>query len=202
LKVFYNTGSRLERQRHAFRTGLEEYYGPDWQDTIELKEYRRFRRRIVDRYKRRVGLIGHFITFLMLSAAAFVIWPPINEVLQASPEISWQGFWAEENVVPALWSLIQAIGVVIHTVVFGLAFLVGSEARERAMQREIARERERAMIQGTATKQKRPVESEAKPKRRLADLIEEERPDVRLTGDGEFTESFVDEIDDQRHQGP
>ena len=91
--------------------------------------------------------------------------------------------------------------MIVHAVVFGLAFLVGSEARERAMQREIARERELSIVQGAVVKQKRPAEAAAKPKRRLADLIDEE-PEVRLTGDGEFTESFVDEIEDNRQQGP
>ena len=109
---------------------------------------------------------------------------------------------AEKNVVPVLWSLIQAIGVIVHAVVFGLAFLVGSEARERAIQREIARERELSMVQGVAVKQKRPAELEPKSKRRLADLVEDASPEVRLTGDGEFTESFVDEMDDNRNQGP
>lgn len=202
LRVFYNTGGRLENQRRAFRSGLEEYYGPDWQDTIELKQYRRYRRRIVDRYKRRVGLIAHFFTFVMISAAAFVIWPPILEVLQASPEVAWPAALADENAVPALWTLLQAIGLVIHMVVYGLAALVGSEARERAMQREIARERELSMVQGAAAKPKRPADAAAKSKRRLADLVEDANPAVRLTGDGEFTESFVDEMDDNQQQVP
>jgi hypothetical protein len=98
------------------------------------------------------------------------------------------------------------ISVLIHGIVVAVGSMVGQNARERAIDREIEREMEFSQI-SRATKRKTDEmmdvsdmpfsESVIAPKRKT------NAPEVRLNADGEFTESFISEIDadDARSHG-
>jgi serine/threonine protein kinase len=205
LKVFYNTGGRLERKRKALRSGLEDTYGSDWQDTIQQKQYKRMRSAVDGRYKRRVGLMANFAGFVMTSAAIFVAWEPIRQVMAASPDLVLEPLWGDvlltPDRVPQIMMVVLGVMFVIRAFTIMIMELVGTDAREREIQREIMQERERSIIDAPKFKRVATEEDKAKAKRSLGDLVDEAKePAVRLTGDGEFTESFIDEMkDDQKH---
>ena len=80
--------------------------------------------------------------------------------------------------------------------VFG-NYLVGGEAKERALHHELIRERE---FSTSYRLDRAKLEAAADKPKRLEAAEEVDRPAVRLTGDGEFTESFVEEINNGEGQ--
>ncbi len=194
LSVFYKTGSRYQRRREVMLKELEAYYGPDWQTAIDKRDYKRIRRRVNQRYDTRIGLMGHFIWFMCINTAFLIAWQPLRVVLMEVPgfPMAEVGILLENMLtIPALFALIMALGVLVHAVVIGAGTFLGDDAKERAIQQEMQRERQRS---GGDTK--------AKNDALYGDVSKAKHPPrLRLTEDGELTESFVDEIDgidDQR----
>jgi hypothetical protein len=146
--------------------------------------------------------MGNFAGLVMTSTAFFVAWEPMRQVLVASPDLVLEEVWADvlltQNMVPQILMVVMSVMFVIRVFTVMIMDLVGNDAREREVQRELARERERSIVD--APKFKRITEEDrVKAKRSLGDLVDEaQQPAVRLTGDGEFTESFVDDMKDEK----
>ncbi len=187
MTLFYESGSRLERRRRNFLRDLKAYHGPNWPDTINERGYKKTRNHIIRRFKQHIGLLTHCISFMMWSVAAFVVWPPIYAWLQTIPEISSQAFLTEENTIPGIFMLFLALTLVLHMIGILVDMIFGSEANERTMRREMQREWERSGAYRSA--------SIIKPKHDSIDKAKNVEPRVRLTQDGEFTKSFVNEIE-------
>ena len=199
LHVFYNSGKFIERRRDALRRELESYHGRDWQDTVRLKPYKRIRSEVTKRFTSRISLFKHFFSFLLISTAAFVAWPPIYEVLTSAEQAGATGLLSNVLIVPMAFALFSGITVLVHAIGLGWNIVFGGEASNRAAQREITRERELSMSgQYRQQMQKHDYDYfEEKPKNLTVDAP----PAIRLTGDGELTESFIDEIDqDEDHR--
>lgn len=193
LDTFAKTGRRLTRRRNAIDEAMTMRYGEDWVDTANDREYKPVRSRVNKRYDSVVGffqhagaaalLVGAFVSFWSAAYPHFsrLIEPDVMEVLQSTN-------------LPVVFTLIMALSVVAHGIGVFFSGIIGSEAAEREVERELRRERERRSMmlerEGGAGVAAGKAKNEAKAKRG-----EQEAPEVRLTEDGEFTDSFVEEVE-------
>ncbi|PJF23147.1 MAG: hypothetical protein CUN56_02375 [Phototrophicales bacterium] len=189
LRVFYNSGARLRRKRERIQRDMVMYYGENWQDEVSDATYQRVRRSVEKRANKIVALLSHFVAATAITVVVSIGWEPISEMIQNLHRLD------ETSRVPLILPpvpyivmILMYVSVLIHGVVNILTWLTGIDDRERAIQREIARERELVGIN-------QPVK-----KRKIEELDEYIPPQVRLTNDGEFTESFIDEMQNQQKQ--
>lgn len=208
LSVFYKTGTRYDKRRRELQATMIRRYGDEWMDTVNQRTYKRQKRTMNHAYEQRMGFISHFIGAIAVTLAVGIGWGPISEMLRLGasantldlPPNLWQ------LPLPALVMIFALISVLIHGIVVAVGSMVGQNARERAIDREIEREMEFSQI-SRATKRKTDemVDAEVMPfsESVIAPKRKTGAPEVRLNADGEFTESFISEIDadDARSQG-
>jgi hypothetical protein len=97
--------------------------------------------------------------------------------------------------MPGLVLLVGMITVLIHGLAIGVLSLFGDDARERAIQRELQRERERSgMYPAPRQPDKRKVDDGAT----VIEVTPPGSPAVRLTEDGEFTNTFIEELEEKQ----
>lgn len=125
--------------------------------------------------------IGHVFSFFIITW----IFCGLPQVIQAISEGASLplGFL---NIILYLW----AFGLVMHTLGTWGEFGPGYLRRQRNLDREVASQMQQ--LYGTQT----PTPAKGKRKNTLTDA-----PDVRLSSDGEFTESFLDEVDNTDRRG-
>ena len=140
-----------------------------------LTEEERIRLKVKKRLDARNEFYVHVITFVMVNLLLWVIW------YMTTPG----GF---------MWPLIAmggwGIGLAAHLFDYYTKYGGGRDRMDAMMEREIERERRRIYGDGYGRKAKN------------EDLYYDEDDDcgVRLTGDGEFTESFVEEQEQRQHR--
>ena len=98
--------------------------------------------------------------------------------------------------VPMIVLGLGMISVFFHALSLGVGTLVGDDARERAIQSEIQRERERSGL--TSPLPKRKVDDGVT----VIEATPTGAPAVRLTEDGEFTDTFIEELEGKDNQKP
>lgn len=206
LNVYYRSGQHLARRRRALQNELEVYYGDDWQTTVTAQQYKRTRRRVYKRFNERTRFIGHGIWFVMISLAILALWPPLYDVLTQIPvedAPGLQAFLNNDVLIPAMAILILALTVLGHGLVLAGMVLFGQGADANTIKREIELERELSGIGPSYEKRKNDpddpfdrmmMDAEDKQKRQYKNE-NPAPPAVRLTQDGEFTESFVTEME-------
>jgi serine/threonine protein kinase len=175
IDVFYKSGSRWEARRELINDTMTRRYGENWMEVATDKEYKRVRSSINKRFDKRAGFFQHFFSALFVVGAVLAGWnvalgPTLMNVID--PDVPVISQLLQSNV-PLLFALIMSLGVVVHGLTVFLSPMFGEEAQERELEREL----ERSVI------------SKAK---------NEALPSVRLTEDGEFTDSLVESIDGQR----
>lgn len=161
--------------------GTQGYFTDEEIATMEeeLPDEVRIRRRVEQRLKEREEWRSHLSWYIAVNAFLWFIW------LATGAGYPWP-LW-----VTGGWG----IGIFIHTATY-LSSQGAERRRDEYVQREL--ERERSRIYGSSMVDR----ASNVPKFKNEDLVEESRPDtggtprVRLNDDGEFTESFIDEIDD------
>lgn len=205
LSLFYMSGNRLEKRRQVILHELTTFHGENWQSTITARDYRRVRRRVNRRFDERRHFIGHFFWFIMASISAFAVWPPMREALLEAPDVppEVQNLLAEPNAVPIIFILFFALTVLLHGLGLAISFLFGNEASERAVRAEIERERSRIeRRESISQKRKNDLVVEARQvyDHKAKNNPYDANPPVRLTQDGEFTESFIDELAQDNQQ--
>ncbi|MCC6615384.1 MAG: protein kinase [Anaerolineae bacterium] len=152
--TYYNTGDRLRRRDQAVQREMRRLYGEDWLSTVREGDFKKVRKRIEKPWKDRQDLLGHIGAYIGVNAGLWSIFA-----------LSGMGFpW------PIFVSFFWGIGLVAD-----IAEKSRSGANQRAVEREVERERQRLM------------DEEEKPKRK--------RGAIRLTEDGELTDSMIDELD-------
>ena len=90
-------------------------------------KYDEIRQRITNRYNNRIAFYSHLISFLIINGAAWGLW-------FGTVEYTRSGIL---GVLLLISSVGWLVGMLIHAIIFGLM-----EARERAIERAIAAERE------------------------------------------------------------
>ncbi len=197
IKVFYNSGQRLVSRRRDLKLALEARHGLDWPQTIDHRAYKKIRKQVDNRYNQRAEFFSHAISAVMVTAAVFIAWGPISDVLyEASLRAGDPWTIVTDSTIPMIFGMIMAVTVLIHAIVLLVNMVMGSHAKDRAIQREIERERDLAGLGPSSAKRKNDADlfyddDEQKAKR---------SDSIRLTEDGELTESFIREIGNDPQQ--
>ena len=199
IKVFYNSGQRLINRRHDLKLALEARHGVDWPETIDHRAYKKVRKDVESRYNSRAEFFSHAVSGMLATAAVFIAWGPISEVLyEASVRAGDPWTIVTDATIPAIFGMVMAITILVHAMALLVGMVTGSHSKDRAIRREIERERELAGLGPSITKRKNDADLFH------ADDIDKAKrdPAIRLTEEGELTDSFVREIEDEdpRHQ--
>lgn len=194
LHTFYNSGKRLMERRTTTEQTLITRYGNNWKDTLTHREYRRVRKKIYSRYKRRVRLIAQVIGSIFFVIVISIIWTELSPILEqwalADPDFPEDLRNIHELPVVPIVLLLSAISLGVTGIGSLINSVTGEDAVERAIDREMARERERSTAQ---------AEVMARRKFKNEMLVEDETnpADIRLNADGELTDSFAQEWNQQ-----
>lgn len=117
VKMFYNSGERLETRFSAVDHVMVERHGADWQYTASETDYDRVERAVGDYYRQRIAFFQHAATGLVVIALTAHIWEPVARALAILMLRS----------APALARFIVGLPLVVVVIVVGCV-LVGSEA--------------------------------------------------------------------------
>ena len=170
VETFYTTGRRARRQLNTIHDAFYSAYGDEW-PKADRKELRRIRGRAVQLINKRREFFQHLAVYALINTMLWIIYGTSSSLPLIGDIV---------GSIPFPWPLIVMFGWGIGLVYNGFEAL-SAGSRENAVQREIERERDR-------------LDAGEKPKR-------ERRPDnsasVRLTEDGELTDSMVEEINNE-----
>lgn len=206
LQVYNRTGLPMAQRRREIDRRMTERYGPGWQYTVTDGQYDPVRKTIEGNFEARTRLWAHVIGAAMVSAAGLLALPPLEAAVADSLAV--QGTGPLQFTDWAFWLLLLLWGaVVIHVVWLVIRGITGIADRDAWIQRELAREGHytgpgyrgypaQAIPPASVPYASGPLNADAadasKAKHHLSDAPG--TPQVRLSPDGEFTESFVDEI--------
>jgi membrane protein required for beta-lactamase induction len=153
------SSSQAAARERAVRDEMQQIFGNDWNEDASEDDYRRTRQRVEKRFNKNKEFQMHLSVYIPINILVWLVWLVIGPA--GLP-------WA------ALVSIGWGIGLVAHAVD---AYLGADTAREKTIQREMARERDR--MYG--------VEKAKRKRERLA-----------LSDDGELVEIVEDEWEDKR----
>ncbi|MCC6804109.1 MAG: 2TM domain-containing protein, partial [Anaerolineae bacterium] len=175
IETYYVTGQRAASRLNAIQDEFYREFGPDWR-RANRKDLRRVRDRVNAALNKRREFVQHLAVYLCINVMLWVIFFASASV----PFLSFAGGFP--------WPLIVMLGWGIGLVSHGFEAIT-SISRERAISRAVERERDR-------------LYDAEKPKRDRdltdpSDRSFEARGtrDVRLTEDGEFTDSMIADIE-------
>lgn len=163
------------------------------QNKKPLSEEEIIRRRIEKRDSEFRGFFIHLIFYLVFNLIFWALWANMPEISAILSQVT-----VDQDVVQVIrevqqipWPLYPTlgwgIGIFIHAISYYSKYGPGARRRERYIQREIERERLR---KGYVTI---PDYAGQKSKRKRDRRQEDTAPAVRLTEDGELTESYVEQ---------
>jgi serine/threonine protein kinase len=180
LDVLYKTGRWGQRRRQAIAVAMERRYGENWQEIATDREYRTVSKQAIKPFKERQGFLQHLVVTGGIIGGFFAIHVPFQELLSNL----FGGAPFKDQLTSPHFMIFLAISILIplaiHGIVVGLSPVFGTSAKARAIEREYARYRQENLGN------------------RLTELDKEKRTGVRLTSDGEFTESMVSSLPDAR----
>ncbi|MFN8374671.1 MAG: protein kinase [Anaerolineae bacterium] len=168
VSMFFKTNSQLEKREHEVDAALDARYGGQ---PVSEDEYQEVRRSVYIRHRKRVGFFAHAAVFACINAMLWMIFG------NSGADFPW----------PAFVTMGWGIGLVSNGIGVFSQSNKRVEEREEQVRRELERERQRL---GTSVVEKRKNEAgEA--------LGGESAPPLRLTDEGELTDSYVQEWDEQ-----
>jgi serine/threonine protein kinase len=191
-----HTTGRIEARRRSIFRHMERIYGDNWQQDASDKQYKQIRHSVTQRFDNRVGFFHHFVSYVMTIMLLTAIWGNAMPALQAMAAAE-----APEALplfsfpAPLLIALVWGIGLVINGLTVLFSPLIGDEAEARALESEMARERQRLSETSQMTKRKNEADNFKLKNEELAEATPPTEPRVRLTDEGEFTDSFAEEVD-------
>lgn len=173
IETYFQTGERAARRLRAIHGEFERIYGERWYEVASKGELRKIRHRVEQPFTKRREFFDHLGVYVMINLMLWFIYFAGTNFFQT---ILGSGF----QFLDFPWPLIVMFGWGIGLAVHGVETL-SAGSQQRAIDRAVERERDRMY--------------DEKPKRDF--YYEEDEPDrgVRLTEDGEFTDSMIQEID-------
>lgn len=175
IETWFDTGRRAARRLTIVREAYRQEFGPNWRDA-KKSELKRVRRRAEKPFNERKEFFEHLGVYAMINSMFWVLFLSSSDWLARLVDDA-----DLAQVLEFPWPLaimfFWGIGLVAH----GMQAL-GAQRREDAIQRAL--ERERAQVYG-----KKPKRDQYLPD----DTVAERR--VRLTEDGEFTDSIIAEME-------
>ncbi|HLU08700.1 MAG TPA: protein kinase [Oceanobacillus sp.] len=178
VDTYYQTGERAARRLRAIHSEFERLFGERWYETADKGELRKVRHRVEQPFTKRREFASHLGVYVMINLMMWFIYFASN-----SSNFMRELIGGELQILEFPWPLIVmfgwGIGLAIH------AFeVLSSERQERAIEREVERERERLYYE--------------KPKRDQYYDDDEPQGGVRLNSDGEFTDSMIEELESNK----
>ncbi len=171
VEVIYETGRRARRRAETIQMEFQRTFGDDW-PRADRKELRRVRRRVEQAYNKRREFFQHFVVYVLIN---LMLWMIYGQSLAMT-----FGIGDAMRSVPFPWPIFVTLGWGIGLVINGFQALTAG-SHERAISRAV--ERERRQLYGDEKRKRVVVPATADDRR------------VRLTEDGEFTDSLVEELD-------
>ncbi|NWF69319.1 MAG: protein kinase [Chloroflexi bacterium] len=185
-----NTAGRINARRRAVFSKMQRIYGQNWQEDASDQQYRRVRRSVQEGIDQRIGFFHHFVAFVMINLMLLTIWGTANPALQEMARVEMPDqAWLFSFPLPLIITFFWGFGLAFNGIAVLLSPLFGREADERTLEQELARERERSLAVGKR-KNQAPLEG----------LEEAAAPPLRLTEEGEFTDSFAQELNEQERR--
>ncbi|MBK8029865.1 MAG: protein kinase [Chloroflexi bacterium] len=175
FETHFATGSRDERRYQAIRAELRRQY-PDGWGRVDRRELKKIRRRVEKPFKKRAEFFEHAAVYIMINAMLWLIFFFGSSV----PDIG-----AVMNEIPFPWPLIVSLGWGVGLAI-NFAEMVTTSGRERAIQRAIEQEYGRKRKNDEYVAEDDDELLDSRPARR-----------VRLTEDGELTDSMVVEWEEE-----
>jgi len=182
IETYAQTGARGIERTRRIHEGLRARYGDGWWETVGRAELRRARKEIDKPYNDRVELGQHIVVYVMINLMLWLLF------LSSGPIIALD----EPGVMEILrfpWPVFVTFGWGIGLAI-DVAEKLSSRRNERAIEREMEAERRR--LYGEKPKRDRYYDDDD------AYYSSDDQLDVRLTGDGELTNSMIDEIERQQ----
>lgn len=175
IETYYDTGKRALRRIVAVHDEFARVYGTRWWQNANKNDLRKLRKKVDAPRTKRVELYQHIAVYVLINIMLWTIYGVNGDALEVG-DFPW----------PLITMLGWGIGLFFHVV-----DTFGHRDNSRAIDRQVAAEQ--TMRYGTSVQGKRKNDDLS-----LNDLgVNDEsvaRP-VRLTGDGELTDSMVQEID-------
>lgn len=182
VRVFYRTGRRQQHKLDIINREMTDLHGADWRYTVTDKEYRPIREWVRRRFKRRLDFTTHAINTTMNTIITLMILPIVQQLLF---NFTQSAFIAQ---LPILILVVMLGVLLIHGIGVAIAELFDT-GRERQIQREVAKEKARLGLD-PYEKAKNSLSSIDKRK----NSNEDDYIGVRLTADGELSESTVSQF--------
>lgn len=185
VETHFETGKRAARRLRIIRDAYRHEFGANWARVASRNDLKRIRRRAEAPIKKRIEFFEHLGVYIMINLMMWLIYffamPNMMDVLDIG-DIPMLG-----NGAPFPWPLavmfFWGIGLVANAVE-----ALGASRAERSIEREL--ERERAFL------------NSEKPKRALAADQDDFPASIRLTQDGELTDSMIADLDDDARSAP
>jgi serine/threonine protein kinase len=190
LHVFDKTSQlRINQQQRRLEKNMQLVHGVDWRDTASPDNYKRMRKSVERQASKRVGFWSHAVSAVLMIGAIVISVPIVEDVAQQLHQLA-TGTPIEISDWATLGTLLMLMALFIHSIIYVLSGLFGGNNRELAVQAEISRERKSLSSMDTAflDKQKRKHDD---------DFVED--VNIRLTEDGEFSDSFIEEVNQAHH---
>ncbi len=183
LQVFYRTGRRQQHKLDIINREMTELYGADWRYTVSDKEYRPIREWVRRRFQRRLGFITHAVGATMSTIITLISLPILSQVVLNFTQN------ASLAQLPSLLLVLILGGLLIHGGIVAISDMFDT-GREREIQREVAKEKARLGIE--SDKKRKNSLSSIEKRKNFYD--ENDEIGIRLTADGELSESTVSQF--------
>jgi serine/threonine protein kinase len=165
-----------KRQKHLDER-MQTIYGTNWRDVASPQTYHSVRKKVNKRTNQTANFLGHLFSSVLALILLVYVKPILDNVFfgiisvvgnEASPVVHWFN--------GLLFMIILFLGV--HVIMYLFGILMDNDRREIKIQEAIKEEIHREHL---ATKRKRAIEDDM-------------QASLRLSEDGEFTESFIQEL--------
>ena len=177
IDTYYQTGPRAAARLRAIHTEFERLYGERWYETASKNELKKVRSRVEQPFTKRREFASHVAVYVTINAMLWFIYLFAGGAISSLLDGSLGGL---DFPWPLIVMFGWGIGLVAHA-----AEVFTSGSQQRAIDRAV--ERERA------------AQWNEKPKRdRYYEEDDQSLPDVRLNADGEFTDSMIEEWDEDK----
>lgn len=177
IETFYDTGRRIRQRTEAVERALINTYGDDWSRVASKKQIKTIRSQVEKPYKKVREFFQHFGVYVMINIMLWMIYI-FSGTDGALPADLGQLIRLNDFPWPLIVSLGWGVGLIINAME-----AMSAGRHERAVQREVDRERSRML-------------DREKPKREAYDVSMIDSPRVRMNADGEFTDSMIQEMED------
>lgn len=168
IETYYETGKRAAKKTQSIFDAYYRAYGPNW-NRQSKKALRKVRKAVTKPLDKRREFYQHLSVYITIIPLLWIIYGLTS------------GFGAEGFLWPLIVMLGWGVGLVAHGV-----DTINSVREDQAIERQIEREAQYLYGSGSSPKRKNDDLS--------LDELQADEPDMRLSSDGELTDSMVDRL--------